>query len=206
MARKKNNSRGIKKRGCYILAAIIILYAVTGIISLIESSADILNYSIRIFVLWGFISLSIAAMMSPFLKEISNLFGRTFVKIHHIFAYIGLGLVTIHPVLFAIRVRSLSVFVPVFSSWSEFWINAGRLALILLYIGLVAVLIRRKVKVWRILHMIVYLTLIMGFIHGVLIGTDMKNTTIIVIFSILMALVISSLIIKRIQIIKKKKN
>lgn len=203
MIRENNNRRRMKKRGYYIVAAILALYVVVGILFITGPFTGIFSSFIRILALYGFTSLAIAAMMSPFLREISSYFGRPFIRIHHIFAYTGLGLITSHPVMSAIQAKDLSVFLPVFSSWLDFWIYAGRLAIIFLYIGLLAVLIRRKISYWRILHIIVYLVLLMGFIHGLLIGTDLDNNGIIVIFSILMALVFASFILKRIKLLRK---
>jgi methionine sulfoxide reductase heme-binding subunit len=193
----------MNRRGYCILAGVAVIYIVVGIIFLTGPGTGVFGFFVRFFALFGFTTLSIAAMMSPFLKEISSYLGKPFIKVHHIFAYTGLALITLHPVTNAIQTGDISVFLPVFSSWSDFWIYAGRLALIFLYIGLLAVLIRRKIRPWRILHMIVYLVLFMAFIHGLLIGTDLYNTGMIVIFSILMALVFLSFILKRIKLARR---
>jgi sulfoxide reductase heme-binding subunit YedZ len=203
---QKHKKRKIDKKGYFILGAVLVLYSVLGIIFITGPAIGPLNQFIRLFGLWGFTSISIAAMMSPFLREISRYFGRPFIRIHHIFAYTGLGLITVHPILNAVQAKSFSVFIPVFSSWSGFWIYAGRMALILIYIALLAVLIRSKLRPWRILHMTVYLVLIMGFVHGMLIGTDLDNTAVMVVFAILIALVFSSFVIKRIRLSKRKKK
>jgi len=185
------------------VAMIMVLYAAVCIIFLTGPYSGVFSFFVRLFALFGFTSLSVAAMMSPFLKEISSYFGKPSIRIHHIFAYTGLALITAHPVMNAIQAGDISVFLPVFSSWTGFWIYAGRLALIFLYIGLLAILIRRKIRPWRILHMIVYLVLFLAFIHALLIGTDLDSSGMVIIFSILMSLVFLSFILKRIKLARR---
>jgi len=168
-----------------------------------------INFFIRLFALWGYFFLAIAAMMTPFLKEIKHLFGLPFIKMHHIFAYAGLCLITLHPIFIAIYSSTAAVFIPSFSSWYEFWLFAGRPALIILYIALIAILFRRKIKPWRIIHALMYLMLLLGFVHAVLIGTDFAKKAILIIYSVMFAGIIASFTAKRLQVYKnstKKKR
>jgi hypothetical protein len=48
--------------------------------------------------------LSIAAIMTPFLKEIKHHFNKSFLEMHHSFAAIGLALITLHPIALFIQV------------------------------------------------------------------------------------------------------
>ena len=200
----------LTKKGLAILILIGIIFIAVIIIQSVFFTYGAINFFIRLFGLWGYLCLAIAAIMSPFLKEINRIFGRPFIKMHHIFAFSGLCLITLHPVFYAIYSKTASVFIPGFSSWYEFWLFAGRPALIILYIALITILFRRKIKPWRIIHALMYLMLLFGFIHAILIGTDFAAKAIIVMFSVMFAGVIASFAVKRLQLyknsIKKKSN
>jgi DMSO/TMAO reductase YedYZ heme-binding membrane subunit len=183
-----------------------IFYAITLILflELIISAAtydyeDTTQFGIRVTGLIGFASLFISVIMSNFFEEYreknkKNLFS------HHLFSIIGIVLITLHPVIFAINKADMSVFLPKFDSWNVFWELAGRPSLILLYVGFVSgFLFKIYKRSWRALHMIVYISLFFGLIHGILIGTDFQNPYIAFIFVILFLIMIYILIDKRLK-------
>jgi len=202
---QKNKSK-ISNNGLLVLSLIIVIYIVILLIRAFSSINSAFDFFIRLFALWGYLSLSIAVMMTPFLKEIYKIFGRPFIKIHHVFAFLGLILITFHPIFFSIISRTTTVFIPSFASWYDFLLSAGRPALIILFIALIAVLFRKKFKSWRLIHALMYLMLILGFVHGLLIGTDFDNKAIIIIYSLLFAGAIASFVVKRVQLYKSLKN
>ncbi len=193
----KNNKPRILRTAFGTL--IILLFAAVTAIMLLIPPLDLYLFSVRLLAIWGYLFMAIAAIMTPYLKQITKNFGRPFLKVHHSFAYTGFFLITAHPVLQAINNRDLSIFLPDFSSWFLFWALAGRPALIILFIALIGVLLRKKIKFWRILHALMFLMLLMGLVHGVLIGTDFANRAILILFYILFALVVFSFVLKRIQ-------
>jgi predicted ferric reductase len=194
----------LTKKGLVILILIGIIFIAVLVIQSVFFTYGALNFFIRLFGLWGYLCLAIAAMMSPFLKEINQVFGKPFIKLHHVFAFSGLCLITFHPVFFAIYSKTSTVFIPGFSSWYDFWLFAGRPALIILYIALIAILFRRKIKPWRIIHALMYLMLLFGFVHAILIGTDFASKAILAIFSVIFAGVVFSFAAKRLQLYKNK--
>ena len=205
----QKNKSGITKKGILILLLIGIIYIAVLLLLIFSFTYDALIFLIRLFGLWGYVSLAAAAIMTPFLKEIASSFGKPFIKIHHIFAFSGLALITLHPVFYAIYSRTASVFIPSLASWYDFWLFAGRPALIILYLALVAILLRKKFKPWRIIHALMYLTLVFGFVHAVLLGTDFANAAILAIYSILFVATAAAFIVKRIRLYKsswKKKS
>ena len=192
-------AKKITSKGYLVLIAIILLFVAITTLMILNTPEFSFYLFIRLFALWGYTFLAIATVLTPFLKEIGKIFGRPFIKIHHVFAFTGLGLITLHPISYSIETMSTSVFKPVFDSWFGFWANAGRPAIIILYVALIAILLRKKIKPWRIIHALMYVVLIMGFIHGYLVGTDFINTGILIIFSILAALAVITFVTKRIQ-------
>jgi len=171
-----NTQKKIASKNIYILLSFIgIIFIAVLIIAVISYPGDMVSFLIRLFALWGYICLAVAAIMAPFLKEIYKMFGKPFLKVHHFFAFSGLLLITLHPAYVAFQSRSAAVFIPVFTSWYGFWVYAGRPALIVLYLALIVVLFRKKFKFWRIIHSLMYLVLFFGFIHAFLVGTDFNN-------------------------------
>ncbi|MFP4050797.1 MAG: hypothetical protein ACLFVB_03560, partial [Thermoplasmata archaeon] len=138
--------------------------------------------------------------MTPFLKDIYQTFGKPFLTIHHAFAAVGLAGATLHPVVFALDVGDPAVFIPDTSSWLAFWELAGRPALILIYVAVIAVLIKSKMKkYWRAVHSLMYVVLFFVLVHGILIGTDFENIGILVIYNLLFVGVVVGFVYKRYQ-------
>lgn len=187
--------------------SIIVLFAIAvSLLAFFTSYRNPFNLSVRLFALNGFIALSIAAIMTPFLKEITLLLKRPFLRIHHYFAAAGLVLITLHPIALAIQLTNPAVFLPNLSSFHLFLLYGGRQALIIIYIALIAVLLRRKaIAYWRPFHALMYLALFFGVVHANLSGTDfLQNTFITFTFNILFAVAIAAFALKRWQFHKMK--
>lgn len=197
----------LKKEAIYIIAATLSLYILILVFFLLTPFIDGFNFVIRFGAIFGFTSMFIATMMTPFVVQLYKIFGKPFIKIHHIYSITGLILITIHPVAFAIFKLDITVFVPDFSSWYGFWSLGGRLALILIYLAVIGVLLRKTIKKnWRVIHILNYVALFLAYIHGVLIGSDFQNMGILIIFTIMIILSFSVLIYKRYLSFKRKKK
>ena len=196
----------LKKETIYIILPTVGLYILILILFLSTPFGSVADFFIRFGAIFGFTSMFVATMMTPFVVQLYKIFGKPFVKIHHIFSLTGLLLITLHPLIFAVSVDNIEVFVPDFTSWYGFWSLGGRLALILVYLAILGSLLRKKViKGWRIIHALNYVALFLAYIHGVLIGTDFQNLGILIIFTIMIILSFSVLIFKRYKIYKRKK-
>ena len=188
----------VTRKGYLFLGLIIILLVISGAAIALNPSPSPFTSGIRFAGLAGFILLSVAAIMTPWSREIYRNFGTSFVKFHHLFALSGLILITLHPVLLAIRLMRASVFLPRFDSFQEFFVLAGRPSLILIYIAVAAILLRRFIPLyWKFLHALIWVALILGIIHGDLMGTDMKNPVIFLLLNGLMVVAIGAFILKR---------
>mgnify|MGYP006289436667 CR=1 FL=1 len=190
-----------------IIISICLIYILTLVGFFLNPSQDIAFSLIRLCALLGFVSMAVAVIMTPFAVQLYQLFGKTFVKLHHLFALLGLILITLHPVILAIRVFNILVFVPVFDEWFAFWALAGRPALILIYIGVAAGFLRNQLKnSWKKIHALLYIALFFGLIHGTLIGDSFQNPLIIVLFYVLFIAVVLAFAYKRYQIKKRQKK
>ena len=138
--------------------------------------------------------------MTPFLKEITLFFKKSFTKIHHYFAAAGLLLITLLPVIVFVQTSDPTIFLPNFESPYLFFFFGGILALILIYVAFVAVLLRRKILYYRrLLHMLMYLALLIGIVHANLRGTDFQSIYITIIFVALFAGALAAFAVKRWQ-------
>jgi len=164
------------------------------------------DFFIRFAALIGYASMFLATIMTPFMVELYKIFGKPFIKQHHLYSILGLILITIHPIAFAISVLDISVFIPVFYPWIEFWNLAGRPALILIYISVIAAILRKKIKQWKWIHVLNYIALFFGYVHGVLIGTDFQNLGIFIIFTVMIILSFATFALKRYQNFKRKRK
>ena len=197
----------INTKALLFYLAILTLYSLVIILFLLTPIRDPYDFFIRICALLGFTSIIIASIMSAFMVQIYKYFGKKFIKLHHFFSILGLILITIHPIAFAINTMNIAAFIPVFYPFYEFWSLGGRLALVLIYIAVMAGILRKKItKYWRYIHFLNYIALFLGLIHGILIGTDFKNPAILILFSIMTVLAFCSLIYKRYTIYKRKKK
>lgn len=194
-----------KKEALCIITATISLYILILVLIFLEPFEDGHIFIIRFAALMGFTSMFIATIMTPFMVQLYKIFGKPFIKIHHLYSISGLILITLHPIAFAISKLDITIFVPVFYPWYDFWSLGGRVALILIYIAVLGSLLRKKIKNWRIIHMLNYIALFLAYIHGVLIGTDFKTLGILIIFTAMLILSFGVLIFKRYLIYKRKK-
>jgi len=197
----------LKKEAIIIIAATLSLYILVLVFFFLTPFSDAFNFVIRFGALFGFTSMFVATMMTPFAVQLYKIFGKPFIKMHHIYSIAGLVLITLHPVAFAIFKLDITIFLPDFSSWYGFWSLGGRLALLLIYIAVIGALLRKKfMKNWRYLHALNYVALFLAYIHGILIGSDFQNLGILIIFTIMIILSFSVLIFKRYLSFKRKKK
>jgi predicted ferric reductase len=190
----------VTRTGWLVITVIIVLFAIPLAVVAANPSISPLTTGIRIAGLTGFVALAGAMIMTPFLPEIYRNFGRPFLRIHHLFAVAGIKLVTLHPVLLAIRLMTVAVFLPVFGSLYEFFALGGRLALILMYGALAGIFLRASIPAWwRGLHALMWVVLVLALLHGMLIGTDLREPVIGALFTTLTIAALGAFFAKRIQ-------
>jgi len=176
-----------------------------SLIAFTLTSSNSYNLAIRLFALNGFIALSIATILTAFLKEVTLFFKKPFTRIHHYFAAVGLVLITLHPIVLAIQMVNIGVFLPNLNSLYLFLFFGGRQALIIIYIAVAAVLLRRKILAyWRPFHALMYLALFFGIVHADLSGADFKNWVILLVFNGLFVAALAAFAWKRWQFHRMK--
>lgn len=190
----------VTRNGYLLLGIIAVLLFISGAVVVKNPSPSLLTNWIRFAGLAGFVLLAVAAIMTPWSREIYRNFGTSFVPFHHMFAISGLILITLHPVFLAIRLMNATVFLPRFWPFYDLLIFAGRPALILIYIAIAGILLRRFIPgYWRALHALIWVALILGIIHADLIGTDMENPVIFMLFNGLAVVAVGAFVVKRLK-------
>lgn len=188
---------GLKKESLLFVFISLILFLGLIFLAFKYPYDDLYQLGIRVTALVGFASLFVSVVMSGFFEEFKE-DGKKDLLFHHLFAVLGIVLITLHPVLLAVYKSDISVFLPKFDSWIVFWELAGRPALVILYMGFVGgFLLKAYKKSWRGLHMVVYIGLFFGLVHGYLIGTDFQNPFVTLIFALMFLISMFVLITKR---------
>jgi len=184
----------------------IVLFAITvSLVAYFLDAANPYNVAVRLLALNGFIAISIASILTAYLKEVTLFFKKPFTRIHHYFAAAGLVLITLHPIMLAVQLMNPAVFLPNINSLYLFLFFGGRQALIIIYIALAAVLLRRKISTyWRLFHALMYVALFFGIVHADLSGSDFENLAVLIIFNGLFIAVLAAFVYKRWQFYQMK--
>ncbi len=197
-----------KAKQIILISSVSVLYLAVFLIFILKPLGLVIEEFYRFFALFGLLSLFISSIMAAFTRELFQVFGKPFKKIHHISALTALGLITIHPLLFVIYYGDTQFLLPRFDSWYFFWALAGIPALYLIFLAVLAGFLQRKIpKFWRYVHGLNYVALTFGVIHGIMIGRDLGSSIALQIIYILM-LVLTTVAFgfKRYRNHKKKKR
>lgn len=192
----------MKTRNTWIMftSAIVAFVIVITIIAL--EVYDFPRYSIiRAAALLGYCAVFVTCMSSLYMRQLTQFFGRPFIKTHHIIAVSGLFLLAVHAVFNAWYAETLVVFIPKVESLREFLAHGGRAALILLIIAALAALLRARLgRNWRIIHWLNYLAFLIATFHAFSLGTDFRYLIVRIVALVMACLLVVSFVMKRIQL------
>ena len=131
---------------------------------------------VRIAALWAYTALFLGILSSEYVREMRKLLGQPYLRVHHALAVSGLLLMLVHPLSYAIRVNSLSVFVPVWRPLGSALTLGGRPGLYLVWTAVLAAVARRRLKdVWKAIHWLNYVAFALIFAHAWLLGQDIAR-------------------------------
>lgn len=123
----------------------------------------------------GYLFIFLASLSSEYIVRANKLLGAGFIKAHHSLARLGVLLIIIHPLAFAVEEQSILVFLPVFYPLSDFLELAGRPAFYLFLLAAGVAVYRKKYRNWRKVHYLNYLAFLLVSVHAVMIGTDFES-------------------------------
>ena len=126
--------------------------------------------------LTGFALLALQVALAARLRFIERPFGLDVVmQFHKRMAILAGGLLVAHPVLFAVATGSTALFSPK----AGLWVNLGQAALAAAVLAtLFALLVKRlpvDYQMWRFLHKGTLAIVVLGFAHGLAIGSDVAS-------------------------------
>lgn len=155
-----------RHRGGYLVAlAVVSLALVAGLVAL-EPPDSLQDALLRGTAWMGYLTVFFAIITSAYIRQAARFFGRPFVWLHHIASVTGLIMVTLHPLIVAYARGTLTVFVPVVTSWRAFLREGGRPAWYLLGVASLAALFRKALgRGWRAVHLLTYLAFGLASAH-----------------------------------------
>ncbi len=151
-----------------ILAATVIITAI--VLSLARTPG--LYGVARGAALVGYQFVFLAVLSSAFTRQLVRAYRKPFIRLHHWVSITGLALLVLHPILLVIVLKSTAVLTAAYTS-GEFFRYAGSPALIAFFLAAIAAVLRTRMNtVWRYIHWLNYVALLLGTAHAVLLGTS----------------------------------
>lgn len=165
-----------------VLGALVLILLVAGTVALDQIKVPVSGL-IRAAALTGYICIFLAVVSSNYMRELTQYFGRSFVRVHHIASLTALAALVIHPVTVAVTLKMPSVFIPSANT-------PQALAFWLLAVASLAAVFRKAIgKRWKYVHWVNYLVFLMGTLHAQTLGANFHHVGIRIV-SVLMALVV----------------
>jgi len=181
-----------------ILVGAVSLLLISSLIAL-QPYGTPLNRVIRGAAMMGYLATFLAIVSSAYMRQMARVFGRPFIRVHHILSVTGLVLLTLHPLGVALDSATLRVFLPRFDSLPVFLQLGGRPAWYFIVAASLAAVLRKTFKNWRVVHFLNYVAFLLATVHANMLGTDLQHA-IVKAISVAMALVIVAIFIqKRLQ-------
>ncbi|MFP3896041.1 MAG: ferric reductase [Anaerolineales bacterium] len=198
------NTRRKRGRPLYLWLVGLAAMMLVGALMSLQSLGSPLDVAIRSTALLGYVGLFLAIMASAYMRQMLSLFGKPFVRVHHIAAFTSLVLITLHPLGLAMRSAlnglNLAVFVPDFSSWSAFLRFGGRPAWFLVIAAALAARFRGYIRPgWRAIHILNYVAFLLITVHGLMIGTDTQGLVVRIVMIAMALAVTAAFVAKRLR-------
>jgi predicted ferric reductase len=163
----------LQKKNTWLLA--LAVPAAVGVALLAQAGSWMPGWQswlVRTLALSGYLLVFLATLSSASLPALAKAFGRPFVAVHHVATVAAFAAMVAHPLAYAAAFGSLEPLVPRAASLYDFFLWAGRPALVLFLVAVVAGALRLAFKKgWRYFHLAVYVAFLLVTVHANLIGT-----------------------------------
>ena len=190
-----------------VLGGLVLLVAVILLVALPAGNPP-LRRLIQTAALIGYICVFLSTISSAFVRELVRAFGRPFIKLHHIVSVTGIAVLVLHPLLYALQIRSLRGFIPQFASFRIFLTWGGPVAWYLIGVGAVAALLKKTLgRNWRVVHWLNYVAFILATLHALLLGgTFQGNIPLRVVAVAMLVVVIGVFVLRRLPRRPKRRS
>jgi predicted ferric reductase len=119
----------------------------------------------------GYQFVLLAVVSSAFVRPLVRTYRKPFVRLHHWVSVSGLALLMVHPILLVIATGKPALLIAAYTT--DFFRYAGSPALTLLLIASATAVLRTRItRVWRYVHWLTYVALILGAVHAILGGSS----------------------------------
>jgi methionine sulfoxide reductase heme-binding subunit len=184
----------------------VLLTALLITLSPPETHGGVLKSLIRGAALLAYQLVFLSIVSSAYLRQMLRWFGHPFIRVHHILSVTGLVLVALHPIGVAWDNQSLNVFVPVIGSWVSFFSTGGRVAWVLLALGVLAALLRKRIgQSWRVIHYLNYAAFWLVSAHALLLGTNTQRLVVRIVV-VAMCVAIAAVFIQKRLLARKRQT
>ena len=165
-----------------VLGAFVLILIVASTVALDQITLPVYGF-IRAAAVLGYLCIFLAVLSSNYMRELTNYFGRPFIRVHHIASLTALAALIVHAVTVAWTWKMPTVFIPSVNT-------PQALAFWLLAIAALVAMFRKVIgKHWKVIHWVNYLVFLMGTLHAQTMGANFQHLG-VRILSILMALVV----------------
>lgn len=142
----------------------------------------------------------LATLSTANLPALAKLFGRPFIKVHHVATISAFVAMVLHPLGYAFVTGSFDSLVPRAASVYDFFLWAGRPALVLFLVAVITGALRLTFKKsWRTFHFAVYLGFLLATVHANLIGASFASLPVRIVSWIFAAVATVVFVRKRLQ-------
>ena len=182
------------------IAALVLVGGAIVARQLIAGQVIWISWAYRTCALLGYLCVFVASGSALYLRELVRLFGRPFIKTHHVVTVTGLILLALHGLMVSISL-GFGVLIPKVSSWLLFFTWGGPVALYLIGIASLVALLRTSSlrKQWRYLHWLNYLAFFLATTHAILLGSEFRSAAMKAIPIVLALALVAAFVLKRRQ-------
>ncbi|WP_406657807.1 ferric reductase [Methanolobus sp. ZRKC2] len=194
------------KKGVMVIGLFLAMAVGTIVYNLFQYSGTFTELIIRTCGLFSNLFIFMAIISSEYMLQMRKTFGRSFINVHHQLSRIGIALMLIHPLPFVIQ-KGVVALIPVFYPPVTFLELAGRPALYIVLIAVLAAVYRKKIpRKWKNIHKLNYLAFLLIFFHAWLVGTDLQSLSMQLIWIVMLLIVAAVFIHKHIFGTRKSKQ
>ncbi len=196
--------KGASNKPFYSIYGIILLIIVFIIYIILQTPEEPIVMLRRFAGMFGYLTMFLAIASSEYMAKIKKISGMPFMKAHHNLARIGILLILIHPLTFALEGRGIQILSPI-SPANIFIALGGRPAFYLFLLAAGIAIYRKKYGNWRKVHYLSYLAFLLVSIHAPMIGADFRFNMMKVL-ALAMAVTVIAIFIDKRSAPKQKKS